>query len=141
MTEEQEKDRGFKVEDRRRFSAEGEVKPEFRDQPDEVEKASPSAGEQGNAALKSGTKTAGEPSEVTFSAFIVGLSTQALVHLGEIPDPVTNQQSRDLAGASQLIDILGMLQQKSRGNLSPEEERLLESILYDLRMRYVALTR
>jgi hypothetical protein len=110
MTEEQEKDRGFKVEDRRRFSAEGEVKPEFRDQPDEVEKASPSAGEQGNAALKSGTKTAGEPSE-------------------------------DLAGASQLIDILGMLQQKSRGNLSPEEERLLESILYDLRMRYVALTR
>ncbi len=141
MGEEQDKTRGFKVEDRRRFSPEGEVKPEFRDRPEEAESPAASAAEQSKPQLRPEPKTLNEPSEVSFSAFIVGLSTQALVHLGEIPDPMTNQQNRDLAGASQLIDIMGMLQQKSLGNLNPEEERLLESILYDLRMRYVALTK
>jgi hypothetical protein len=138
---EEEKSRGFKVEDRRRFSSEGEVKPEFRDQPEE-DSARASGREQSGPRLETEPKAQrAEPSEINFSAFIIGLSTQALVHLGEMPDPMTNQQKRDLTGASQLIDILGMLQEKSRGNLTAEEERLLESILFDLRMRYVALSK
>jgi hypothetical protein len=141
MDEEQEKSRGFKVEDRRRFSAEGEVKPEYRGEPEAEESSAPETEQVKPQAKPESKAQQREPAEINFSAFIVGLSTQALVHLGEIPDPTTNQQNRDLVGASQLIDILAMLQEKSRGNLTAEEERLLQSILYDLRMRYVALAR
>jgi hypothetical protein len=82
---------------------------------------------------------ASEP--VTFSTFVLGLSTQALLHLGEIPNPVTRKLETDLDAARQLIDILGMLAQKTRNNLEPGEQSLLESALYDLRMRYVELRR
>ena len=76
---------------------------------------------------------------VTFSTFVLGLSTQALLHLGEIPDPVTRATELDLAAAKQVIDILGILREKTRNNLEVGEDSLLESALYDLRMRYVEL--
>ena len=78
---------------------------------------------------------------VTFSTFVLGLSTQALVHLGEIADPVTAQTSTDLVAAKQVIDLLGMLVEKTQGNLDEAERGLVESMLYDLRMRYVDLMR
>jgi len=78
---------------------------------------------------------------VTFSTFVLGLSTQALVHLGEIADPATSQTSTDLVAAKHVIDILGMLEAKTRGNLDEAEHGLVESMLYDLRMRYVELMR
>jgi hypothetical protein len=59
------------------------------------------------------------------------------VHLGEIPEPETNQSRVDLPIAKQIIDTLGMLQEKTKGNLDQDEDRLLRSVLYDLRMRYV----
>ncbi|HEY2108028.1 MAG TPA: DUF1844 domain-containing protein, partial [Candidatus Binataceae bacterium] len=79
--------------------------------------------------------------EINFTTFVVSLSTQALMHLGEIPDPMTNQQERDLPAAQHMIDILGMLQEKTRGNLDHEEEGLLRSVLFDLRMKYVETAR
>jgi len=78
---------------------------------------------------------------VTFSTFLLGLSTQALLHLGEIPNPASSQIETDLVAAKQVIDILGVLDAKTRGNLEQAEQELLESVLYDLRMRYVELAR
>jgi len=78
---------------------------------------------------------------VTFSTFILSLNTAALIHLGELPNPETNRKEVNLTLAKHTIDTLDMLKEKTRGNLSPDEERLLESILYELRLRYVKLVR
>jgi hypothetical protein len=81
------------------------------------------------------------PAAADFSVFLSTLSMQALVALGEIPHPQTNAQGIDLEQARYLIDLLGMLQEKTKGNLTPEEEKALEGVLYELRTKYVAKTR
>lgn len=75
--------------------------------------------------------------EMDFSSFIFSLSTSALLHLGEVPDPTTKKREKNLPLAKQTIDILGMLKEKTKGNLTPDEEKLIENILTDLRWRYV----
>jgi hypothetical protein len=75
--------------------------------------------------------------EVDFSYFLVSLSSSALFHLGEIADPQTGQKSKDLPLAKHSIDIIAMLKEKTKGNLTEEEDKALESILTDLRWRYV----
>ena len=70
----------------------------------------------------------------------MGLSTQALMHLGEIPNPIDQKMESDLESAKQMIDILGILQKKTQGNLEPDEQALVDNVLYDLRMRYVERT-
>jgi len=75
--------------------------------------------------------------EITFSSFILSLSSSALFHFGEIPDPITNKKQKNIELAKQTIDILGLLEKKTSGNLDKEESVLLENLLYDLRMRYV----
>lgn len=74
-----------------------------------------------------------------FGLFISGLSMQALVFLGEIPNPVTKQKEPDLIQAKYIIDTLDMLKGKTKGNLSKEEEEGLEEIIYHLRIKYVSL--
>jgi hypothetical protein len=73
-----------------------------------------------------------------FSTFILSLSTSVLVCLGELPDPLKNEKSTNLPLAKQTIGIIEMLKEKTKGNLTEEEDRLIESILYDLRMKYVS---
>jgi hypothetical protein len=76
---------------------------------------------------------------VSFSGFIISLTTTAAVHFGDYPDPATGEtRAPNLPGAQQMIDILTMLEQKTRGNLTAQERSLLEQVLYDLRMRFVA---
>lgn len=75
--------------------------------------------------------------EVTFSAFVMSLNTSALFHLGEIADPQTGQKMVDLDLARHAIDSLTMIQNKTKGNLSREEEELLKNLLYDLKVRFV----
>lgn len=75
--------------------------------------------------------------EITFSAFLISLSSSAFIHLGDIPDPATGQIKKDLALAKQTIDLLGLLREKTRNNLQEDEEKLFDSLLYDLRLRYV----
>jgi len=82
----------------------------------------------------------GPPHEINFTTFVMGLTTQALMHLGEIADP-QHPQPPDLAAAKQMIDLLGVLRDKTKGNLDGAEEQLLASMLYDLRMRYVEVSR
>jgi len=75
---------------------------------------------------------------VDFTMLINAMAQPALLYLGEIPHPGTGQPTLDLEGARIQIDMLDLLRVKSRGNLTPQEEGLLESVLYQLRMRYVA---
>lgn len=77
------------------------------------------------------------PAPITFSTFVLSLGTSALVHLGEMEDPAARGTRVDLALARQTIDILGILEEKTRGNLLREEEGLLRNLLTDLRMRFV----
>jgi hypothetical protein len=75
---------------------------------------------------------------VSFIAFVFSLASNAAVHFGDLPDPLTNEtRPPDLEAAAQLIDLLAMLEQKTRGNLSPEERQLLDQVIFELRMRYV----
>ena len=136
----EEKDKGFTVQDRRRFSAEGEAKAEGP----EESPAAPAAASAPQAAGPPPQQGQQEPlagPEVTFTTFMVGLSTQALAALGEISDPLSGARSKDLQAAQQLIDIIGMLREKTRGNLDHDEDGLIEAILFDLRMKYVELAR
>ncbi len=75
--------------------------------------------------------------EFGFSTFILSLSTSALVHLGELPDPITNKKEVNLQLAKQTISIIEMLKDKTKGNLTSEEESLMESVLYDVRLKYL----
>ena len=78
------------------------------------------------------------PTGVTFAAFVVSLAHTAAVHFGDVPDPTTGEKNpANLSGSQQMIDILALLEKKTRGNLAPEERQLLEQLLYELRMRYV----
>lgn len=159
MPSEEESSKSFKVQDRRRFSAEGELKPEFSggDEPaarpetprtSAADTGSTSAASQPQQA-KAGTqqeagskaRSSGEAAEITFATFLMSLSTEALVHLGEVADPASGQPHRDLGMAQQMIDILGMLRDKTRGNLGHDEQALLDAILFDLRMKYVEIAR
>ena len=76
--------------------------------------------------------------EARFDLFLSGLAMDALIALGDAPHPRTNKQATQLPHARYLIDVLGILQEKTRGNLSVDEERLLKDLLYQLRMRYMA---
>ena len=80
-----------------------------------------------------------EPKQTEFTFFISSLSMQALIALGEMPHPATNQPHPDPEQARYLVDLLGMLQEKTKGNVSAEEAGLLENVLYELRMKYVAM--
>lgn len=75
--------------------------------------------------------------EVTFPAFIMSLNTSALYHLGEIADPVTGKRIVELDLARHAIDTLSLMQEKTKGNLTVDEEELLKTILYDIKLRFV----
>lgn len=137
MTQEddQQDKRGFKVEDRRRFSDSGEVRPEHRDTPAQAADTEPPAGAHGEKPAEPTAQP--PPFAMSFSTFIISLSTQALAHLGEIPHPIDNQVAVDLVAAKQMIDILGILKDKTRGNLDASESALVDNMLYDLRIKYV----
>jgi hypothetical protein len=75
--------------------------------------------------------------EINFSTFILSLNSSALVHLGLESDPSTGERVPNLPLAKQTIDILGMLSEKTSGNLSEDEQRLLTNIVYELRLMYV----
>jgi hypothetical protein len=133
--EEKREGKGFTVQDRRRFSPEtGETRESA------PAAADTTAGEtkESIADTQSGERSRQEPlPEINFSTFVISLSTQALMHLGEIADPLSGKVETDVTVAKQMIDILGMLREKAKGNLSSSEERLTEDILFDLRMKYV----
>lgn len=120
-----EEEKGFVVKDRR-FSAKKEEKPQ------------PQAKQDGETAPEEDIFTEQGPlPEIDFSQFIFSLSTSALIQLGEVQDPFTQKTAKNLPLAKQTIDLIAMLKEKTKGNLTPEEGKIIENLLYDLRMRYV----
>jgi hypothetical protein len=96
------------------------------------------ADEQGTARVEepAAPAPAAAPA-IDFHTFVLSLGSSALLHLGELERPEAAGPEKDLSLAKHTIDILGMLQEKTRGNLTPAEAKLIESLLYDLRLRYV----
>jgi hypothetical protein len=120
---------GFTVTDRRSFRDAGEARPE-----DDV--APPPAAAAPQAAAPGGGPAPTLPA-VDFHTFVLSLGSSALLHLGELEHPDVGAPQKDLPLAKHTIDILVMLEEKTRGNLTPAEEKLIGSLLYDLRLRYV----
>lgn len=75
--------------------------------------------------------------EINFATFILSMSGSAMFHIGDIPNPETGKTEKNLPLAKQSIDILEMLKEKTKGNLTSDEEKLVDNVLYDLRLRYV----
>ncbi len=122
-----DQDKGFVVRDKRFSAKEEEPAPEIKKQ-EEEKRAEPKAERQAEEA---------PVPEINFVTFLLSLSTSALIQLGEIVDPASKQPAKNLPIAKQTIDLIGMLQEKTKGNLTSEEQKLMENILFDLRMRYV----
>ena len=80
-------------------------------------------------------------SPIDFMTFILSLVSSAQIHLGLIPNPVTQKTESDLRAARQMIDILDILKEKTKGNLTNDEERLIDYVLYDLRMKFVEMSK
>jgi hypothetical protein len=79
--------------------------------------------------------------QLSFTAFVLSLASTAAIHFGDLPDPMTGKPSEpNLDGAAQMIEILSLLDQKTRGNLTAEERQVLEQVLYELRMRFVEMS-
>ena len=125
----------FIIKDKRVFAEKDEDQPikEEREKPLEEPTTEKLEGEP----AKEEEKTDYQLPEINFATFIFSLNHSVLVHLGIIEDPSTGKKERNLPLAKQTIDILGMLEEKTKGNLSDDEEKMLKNILYDLRMIYI----
>lgn len=126
-----EEEKGFVIKDRRAFDDKGEVKDqEAKEEPRKEETTRKSAADKAEEMPLP---------EVNFNSLIFSLSSSALINLGEIADPHTGQKVKDLPLAKHTIDTIAMLKDKTKGNLDPEEQRFIDSILADLRWRYVKM--
>jgi len=135
--DEEQGERSFTVSDKR-FSARREAP---LDRASEGSPSQPAASQQeARPRPQEEIPSSQDAEEVSFASFLISLGTQAFMHLGELPNPMTQKREKDSAAAKQMIDLLGMLQTKTKGNLTGEEERLLQQLLFDLRLRYVRET-
>ena len=154
MEDKSNEESGFKVVDRRRFTGEGDPKEpstEEFDSPSSQQSASkPNATESPKNTASAEPRSSGpnsssahaagqEPLSVDFPSFVVSLATQAMMMMGAMPNPETNQIAENLEGARQTIDILAMLEEKTKGNLSSEESQLMTEVLSSLRLGYVRM--
>lgn len=146
--EDEIKGKGFVIKDRRKFDEKGdprqgeeEGKGPSAEQTQSEQKAEPQPGAETGAGTETkagrGRRPQADYPPITFSDFVVSLSTSAIFHFGDIPDPVSKKAEKNLEAAKQTIDILGIIEQKTRGNLDENEKKLMEAVLFELRMRYV----
>jgi Domain of unknown function (DUF1844) len=134
--DEERDERSFTVSDRR-FSA----RRESDDRPSERPQSAASSTERPTQTPPQADAPHATAAEgMNFASFLISLGTQAFMHLGDIPNPLTQQREKDLPAAKQMIDLLGILQTKTQGNLTADEERLFQQLLLDLRLRYVRET-
>ncbi len=153
MSEEDQESK-FKFSDKRRFDASGnsradQIDEEGRERPREQEKpkVAPSEKPAAQAAPQAEPKqlqqqapaagSADADEGIDFSSFVMSLATQALIQMGEMKPPPGYPEQIDLAGAKQSIDILSMMEIKTKGNLDAEEKRMMDEILHGLRMSFV----
>ena len=129
-------EKGFVIKDKRIFDESGEarggedLKKEAATGDEKSEKTPPEKDDQSSSQEE-------YIPDVTFSNFVLSLSTTVMYHLGDFPDPTTKKANKNLAAAKQTIDMLTMIKDKTVGNLDTDEKQLLEGILYELMIRYV----
>ena len=124
---------GFKVHDRRIFAEDGELRGD-RGEEASTDRVTGAAGTDVEEAPPARPDEASGEAEVDFSGFVLSLATTGMMHLGAIPDPVTGKKEENLPGARQMIGILTVLRDKTRGNLTNEESKLLDSLIYEMQM-------
>jgi hypothetical protein len=142
--EEEKKEKGFVIKDRRHFDESGSVRTEDEAKQEEPKPSGQdeSPPQEGDPGEDQGQTAQPQPEgnpfhEITFANFIFSLSTTAMFHFGDIPDPVTKEAHKNLPAAKQTIDILTILRTKTEGNLDEGEKELLDGVLFELRMRFV----
>ncbi len=126
------KDQGFTIRDRRTAASDASE--------DSAARGADSSGPQQADSSKTGQQQ--EPRalpDVDFSSFILSLAASAQISLGLAPDPQSNLTAQNLPAAKQMIDLLGMLKDKTKGNLGKEEQELLDMVLANLRILYVKI--
>lgn len=139
MTE-NDSEKGFVIKDKRMFDEDGGTRVDAVRE-DEKKESVPKS-ETGNK--KVGREETGEKGEekyhlpeMNFHNFVLSLYTSVLFNLGELANPVSDKREKDLEAAKQTIDILGMLREKTEGNLDSSEKELLDGVLSESRMKYV----
>lgn len=135
---------GFKVVDRRSFDAQGNPREEAAaKQPAEKAAGEPGAGPAGAPGGQQGPSAyhVGESAEnlgpIDFSQFVLSIAQLAFVFIGDLPSPQTGRRERNVGAARQQIDLLVLLREKTKGNLSADEKQLLDTLLYELQVRFV----
>ncbi len=126
------KDSGFVVKDKRLFAESDEPRPK--------EEVKPSAAAEAPKPQESPERATNPEADyplVNFTNFVFSLSTSAFFHFGDFPDSEGGASQKNLPAAKQTIDILDMLNEKTKGNLDENENKLIQSVLYELKMRYV----
>ena len=145
------REKGFVIRDHRHFDGTGEVRRDSEETPKEVKpedvkpedvKKDESTPEQPGETIaqdlpEEDEAVEGYLPEVNFMNFILSLSTTAMFHFGDFPDPASGKSAKNLAAAKHTIDTIGMLKAKTEGNLVDNEKTLIDTVLFELRMRYV----
>ena len=134
---EDSEDKGYTVKDRRYLHMSEEEKAGLKKEAAAQEEGRDTAASGEPQPEAAGAEPQVPPPDLTFGSFLVSLSSSAFICLGQIPDPHTGKQEKNLPLAKQTIDLLGLLRDKTRNNLTPEEENLFDHLLYDLRMAYI----
>ena len=138
---ENKKGANFKVTDRR-LSFDDDEPAKTKDETKaslepEVKKEEPKENKTAEKTKKEEKQDRDSLPKINLVTFILSLSSSAMFHIGEIPNPETGETKKNLPLAKQSIDIIEMLKEKTKGNLNSDEEKLLDHVLYDLRMKYV----
>jgi hypothetical protein len=135
---EEKKDKSYVIRDKRIFAETGDVRRN-EESPTEAKPLEIQSEPEWQETEKESPEFSREEAfpEVNFVNFVLSLSTTAMYHFGDFPDPISQKAQRNLAAAKQTIDILGMLRSKTEGNLDDNEKSLLDGLLFELRMRYV----
>jgi len=139
MTENND-EKGFVIKDKRLFDEEGETRADSIKADEQKESTPTPEKEREGGGGKETAQSEGETyqlPEMNFHNFVLSLYTSVLFNLGELADPVSNKKGRDLQAAKQTIDILGMLREKTEGNLDSSEKQLLDGVLSESRIKYV----
>ena len=129
----EEEKKGFVVKDRRIFDESGKSREEeiIKTEPEEQKAPAPEEKREEESRKEEYIP------EINFANFVISLSTSALFHFGDFPDPATGKAEKNLIAAKQIIDTLSMLKNKTEGNLDANEKNLIEGVLFELQMRYV----
>lgn len=139
MPEDRVESSGFKVVDRRSFTSEGKRVPGQDEKEEERHEPASSVPPRPQAAPPAEPEPVEEEASERFAMLVSYLSTTAMFQLGLLPGPGGEYIPADLANASRTIDLLEVLQEKTRGNLTSQESKLLEDVLYELRMTYLEI--